>query len=378
LRSLGHGDLTIGAGKVRAIRQAQVRAAFDGEQRSVDGTADLDIPGIDKASMGVQFTPEGGTTISGSARFQNRAGIRNGHIEATLAEAAGGWSLAASNGTVHLHPTDRLGGDIGLRVRPDGWLRLNGGIGTAEPHTAFEQFPSPDRATRTLFSMPTVSVPLPGLSFAGHTVGVAPTVKGDVSGHALVGPGQLTQTRLAVDDFDPADPGSLRATGGATFHLPAEAGIEARLDTGLSLGAAVIDARAGIRVGAGASVHTDVAPHVDLAWSPAAGRHLHADLDATLSPRLAFDVDGFAEVTADALVHAFSPWRKEWKLAHKELGGSLSLHLNAPVDQFGYGRGVVFDPKAVSFDVPPLGMDRLHQLMNGDGGSERATASADA
>lgn len=447
----GHGDLTIGAGKVRGIRHAQVRAAFDGEQRSIDGTADLDIPGIENASMGVQFTPEGGTIISGSARFQNRAGIRNGHIEATLTEAAGGWSLAASggadaafagfdaklaasyrdgvfmfsadapfavgehvsgrvhvgvtngdvddegrlvdgsapasgaralrafgNGNVHLHPTDWLGGDIGLRVRPDGSLRLNGGIGIAEPRTAFEQFPSPDQATRTLFPMSPVSVPLLGLSVAGHTVGVALTVKGDVTGHAFVGPGQLTQTQLAVDDFDPADPASLRLTGGAAFHLPAVAGIDARLDAGLSLGAAVIDARAGIRVGAGASVHAGVAPHVDIAWSPAAGLHLHADLDATLSPRLAFDVDGFAEVNADALVHTFTLWHKDWKLAHKEIGGSLALHLNAPVDYFSDGRGVVFDPKAVSFDVPPLGMDTLHQLMNGDGGSERATASADA
>lgn len=161
-------------------------------------------------------------------------------------------------------------------------------------------------------------------------------------------------------------------TGDAEFNLPAEAGVGAALDAGVSLGAAVINATAGINVSAEAAVHADVTPHVDLEWRPDGGLHLHADLNASLSPRLAFDLNGYAEVTANALVTTFSLWRKEWNLARSEVGSSLALGLQVPVDYYsGDSRGVVFNPEDVHFEVPALNADTLDQLLNEEpGGSE--------
>lgn len=441
----GAGTVTIGPGKVRGIRRATVQAAFDGDQHSLAGTAELDIPGVESATLGVQFTPEGGTEISGSARFRNRPGLRNGQISAHLVEAAEGWSLSASgsaeasfagisanltasydnglflfaadapfavgervsgrvrvgltngnvddqgrlvegsapaggaelrpfgNGTVDVRLTDWLQGSVGLRVRPDGELRISGAIGIPAPVTVFEQFPSPERAQRSLFTMPTVSVPLVGLSVGSTVIGLALTINGRVTGHAHVGPGQLRQTQLRIEDFNPAQPDSLHVTGDAQFHLPAEAGVAASLDAGVSLGAAIVSATAGLSVSASASLTAAVTPQVALDWRAATGLHLHADLNASLTPRLAFDLNGYAEVTANAFVTTFSLWRKDWNLAHREIGSSLALRMNAPVDFYSDGRGVVFDPAQVSFEVPSLSADTLTQLLNGEG-SERAEA----
>ncbi|MBL8484657.1 MAG: hypothetical protein JNJ60_20845, partial [Rhodocyclaceae bacterium] len=55
----GEGDLSIGAGKIRGIKSAQVHALFDGDTREITGTADLDIPGIESASLGVRFDKDG-------------------------------------------------------------------------------------------------------------------------------------------------------------------------------------------------------------------------------------------------------------------------------------------------------------------------------
>jgi hypothetical protein len=449
----GSGTVTIGAGKVRGIRRATVQAAFDGDQRSLTGTADLDVPGVESASLGVEFTPEGGTQISGSARFRDRPGIRNGRISTTLTQAGDAWRMAATghadasfagittsldasyddglfmfaadapfavgervtgtvrvgatngqvddegrlvpgsapapgsgagelrpfgNGTVTMRLTDWLQGGVGIKVRTNGDLLISGRIGIPQPITVFDAYPPPDRATRTLFSMPTVSVPLVGLSVGSTVVGVALTINGRVTGHAQVGPGRLTQTEVRVEDFNPAQPDSLHVTGDAEFSVGAEAGVSASLDAGVSLGAAIINATAGINVSAGASLTAEARPHVNLDWRAATGLALHADLDASLTPRLAFDVNGFAEVTANAFVTTFSLWRKDWNLAHREIGSNLALRIHAPVDYFSDGRGVVFDPEQVRFDVPTLNGDTLRQLLNDEGGHETVEHEAPA
>jgi hypothetical protein len=448
----GGGRLAIGPGKVRGIQRASVDASFDGEQRSIQGTADLSIPGVESATLGVTFDPEAGTVIRGAARFRDRPGLRNGRIEASLSQTSGAddWSLAASgtaeatfagitatleasyrnglfmfaadapfevgervrgrvrvgltngdvddegrlldsppaegrggggagaalrpfgNGTVTVRLTDWLEGGVGLKVRPSGDLLISGRIGIPEPITVFDQYPSPERAQRELGRMPTVSVPLVGLSLGGTVVGLALTINGRITGHAHVGPGRLTRTEVEVHDFNPAQPDSLRVTGGATFDLPAEAGVAASLDAGVSLGAAVIRATAGLSVSAEAALSARATPVVDIDWRPSTGLHLHAGLDASLTPRLAFNLNGYAEVVADAFVTSFTLWRKDWNLASRELGSNLALRLAVPVDYYSDGRGVVFDPQAVRFETPSLNGDTFSQLLNApDAGTER-------
>lgn len=389
------GDLQLA--NIAGIREGSVHAEVqkqDGQWHlSAAGRAVPALPGVNSeivvsyadglfdGSLSVDYARSifsGNVTVGLTNRAVNPEGEVSGPAPADGTDGAAGGGAGAQagalsiygSGTVTARLTDWLQGGIGVRVRPSGDLRISGRIGIPQPVTVFDAYPPPDRATRTLFSMPTVSVPLVGLSVGSTVVGVALTINGRVTGHAQVGPGRLTQTELRIEDFDPAQPESLHVTGDAEFNVGAEAGVSAQLDAGVSLGAAVINATAGINVSASAALQASARPHVHLDWRAGTGLALHADLDASLSPRLAFDVNGFAEVTANAFVTTFSLWRKDWNLAHREIGSNLALRIHAPVDYFSDGRGVVFDPEQVRFDVPSLNADTLRQLLNDEGGRE--------
>ena len=75
-----------------------------------------------------------------------------------------------------------------------------------------------------------------------------------------------------------------------------------QLDAGLSLGAAIIRATAGLNLAAEAGVQANVAPRAEVDRLPSTGLHLHAELNASLAPRLAFSINGCAEVVADAML----------------------------------------------------------------------------
>jgi hypothetical protein len=268
------------------------------------------------------------------------------------------------NGTLTARLTEHLQGGVGVKVRPIGDLLISGHIGIADAVTLFDQYPPPDRATRELFHMPTVSIPLFGFAIGGNTVGIALTINGRITGHAFVGPGMLTQAGIDVIDFNPARPESLHITGRAQLNLPAEAGVDAAIDAGVSAGAAVVRVTAGLSVTAGALVRAEVTPSIDLDWTPDTGLHVHSDLNASLTPRLRFGVNGYAEVVVDAFVTSFTLWRKDWLLAQREVGSNLALGLNVPVDYYSDGRGVVFDPNRVTFQVPELNADTLTHLFD--------------
>src|SRR5262249_16354872 len=147
------------------------------------------------------------------------------------------------------------------------------------------------------------------------------------SGYAYVGPGQLTAASIGVENFNPRQPETLHAKGHAKFEVPAAAGVEASISAGLALGAAVIKADAKLEASAAAEVGTKPGSgaSLDLDWRPTAGLYVKATLDETLQAKLKLKLSGYAEVVADAWVRKFELWRKEWKIAEKEFGSTLSL-----------------------------------------------------
>lgn len=382
---------TLQVAEIPGIRQGSVRAELrkrEGEDGSgwrvrAEGQALPALPGIDSA---ISITYDDGA-FDGRITANYRRSIFSGEVTVGLTnrpvnadgeiagdqppEGAGTLSIYGG-GTVTARITDWLQGGVGIRLRPGGDILISGRIGIPAPVTVFDQYPPPARARRTLFSMPTVSIPLVGIAVGSTVVGLALTINGSVTGRAHVGPGRLTETELRIDDFNPAEPDSLHISGNAAFNLPAEAGVGAQLDAGLTLGAAIVSATAGLSASAEALVRADVSPRVDLDWRPATGLHLHAALDTSLTPKLAFSLNGYAEVTANALVTTFSLWRKDWNLARREIGSNLALGMHVPVDYYSDGRGVVFDPDRVNFRVPSLNADTFDQLLNHEpGGSER-------
>ena len=381
------GDLQLQ--NLPGIREGSVHAELKQQNNlwklSAHGQAIPNLPGVDSAitiayddgafdgTLTVAYSRgifSGSVTVGVTNRAVNPDGEVAGGPQA--APAAGGAATSEElsiygSGNVNARLTEWLQGGVGIKIKPTGELLISGRIGIPSAVTVFDQYPSEEASRRELFHMPTVSVPLVGISVAGHTVGIALVINGRVTAYAHIGPGQLTQAELRIEDFNPAEPDTLHIAGDARFNVPAAAGVEASIDAGVSAGAVVLDFNAGINVAASVGVTAHVTPSVHMDWAPATGLHLHADLDAALSPRLHFSVNGYAEVIADALVTTFTLWRKEWNLAEREFGSNLAIGVNAPVDYYSDGRGVVFDPNRVSFQVPPMNGDTLSGLFNNEG-----------
>jgi hypothetical protein len=221
--------------------------------------------------------------------------------------------------------------------------------------------------------MPTISIPL----FGAPGAGVSLNISGRIEGYAHVGPGRLTQAEVGIVDFDPAMPSSLRITGRATFEVPAVAGVDAAMDAGLAAGA-VISLEAGLGVTAGVAAEAMARQLVDVDWTEMTGLHLHADLQATIAPKLKFGVRGYARVIAGAFGVNFELWRKDWTLAEREAGANLTLGLNAPIDYYSDSRGLVFDSQRITFQVPRLDADTLGSLLNENGQESRQSGEGRA
>lgn len=295
--------------------------------------------------------------------MSNRAVTPEGELSGT---EPGDALVLYGHGTVNARLTDWLQGGVGVKVKPTGTVLLSGRIGLADALTVFDQYPPAGRDRRSLFSMPTISIPLLG----APGVGVSLNISGRIEGYAHVGPGRLTQAEVNVIDFDPAIPESLHIAGHASFEVPAVAGVDAAMDAGLAAGA-VISLEAGLGVSAGVAAQALARQRVDVDWAEASGLHLHADLSATVTPKLRFGVRGYARIIAGAFGMNIELWRKDWTLAEREAGANLAIGLNVPIDYYSDNRGLVFDSQRVSFTVPQLNADTLNSLLNDNGEARR-------
>ncbi len=283
--------------------------------------------------------------------------------EGKLSGTEPGTSLTLyGGGSVTARITEHLQGGVGLQVRPDGTVLISGKIGIPAAVTVFDQYPAPGKDRRSLLTLPTLAIPLVGAPGAG----VSLNITGGVEGYAHIGPGKLTSAEISVQDFNPAQPDSLKISGKGAFNVPAEAGVDAAMQAGLSAGA-VISLEAGVKVTAGVAAEAKVTPQVDIDWTPSAGLHLHAELAASVTPKLRFGVNGYVSVLAGAFGVNYELWRKDWQLAEKEAGSNLSIGITVPVDYYSDSRGIVFDPNQVTFQVPSLDVDTLRGLLNDNG-----------
>jgi hypothetical protein len=371
------GDLQLAAG-IPGINGGSVHVTVaqrdDAWKVSASCTITPNLPGL---SPSITLTYNDGL-FDGTASARFARGIFSGNVtvgltnravtpEGALSGTEPGEELRLyGEGSVTAAVTPWLSGSVGIKVRPAGTLLISGRIGIPAAVTVFDQYPAPPRDRRTLFSMPTVSVPLLGAPGAG----VALNITGRVEGYARVGPGRLTAAEISVQDYDPAQPETLRITGRGTFEVPAAAGVDASFDAGLSAGA-VISLEAGLGVTAGIGAEARVAPSVEIDWTQATGLHLHAALNASVSPKLRFSVRGYVRVVAGAFGVNYELWRKDWTLAQREAGGNLAIGVTVPVDYYSDGRGIVFDPNQVTFQVPSLNADTLRSLLNDNGEAQR-------
>lgn len=358
-----HGDATVGSlPGVRSGRIAIDLARPDAESPwDLQGEGQLEpaIPGI---NLNLQARYDNGVFVaSADAPFQIGERV-SGHLLVGVANVpcgsdgqpqegatAGDTLLAFGQGTATVQISDQFQGDFGIRVASDASLRISGGVGISQPITLFDA----RSWNRELLRFPTVSIPIFGIAVGGNVVGIAATIGGGVNAEASVGPGQIDEGRIAIEDFDPAQPDSLRVTGRVRFVVPAQAGLNGHLDAGISAGLAVIRATGGISIQLGLGVNAGASSELDLDWTAAQGLVLAATLSASATPRLRASINGFAEVVADAFVTSFTLWRRDYVIAEREFGSGLTVGISVPATWRQYG-GLDFDFDRVQFQVPEL------------------------
>ena len=83
------GDIGIPKGKLRGVKRAQIHVGYEDERFSATGDAELDVPGVDRGTLAVEYTPEG-WSIGGAFNLKKGIpGIRSGSISATVRKVEG-------------------------------------------------------------------------------------------------------------------------------------------------------------------------------------------------------------------------------------------------------------------------------------------------
>ncbi|MGG5820898.1 eCIS core domain-containing protein [Falsiroseomonas sp. HW251] len=367
------GELQLGAG-IPGLSSGSIKVTLvqkdDAWKVSAAGTIKPDLPGMSpQINLAYNDGLFDGTVSASFSRsiFSGdvEVGLTNRAVtpEGTLSGTEPGPDLRLyGKGDVTAKIAPQLAGKVGIKLKPTGSLLISGRVGIAEAVTIFEQYPKPPADRREIFSTPPFVVPLLGAPGAGIDL----SVSAGAEGYASVGPGKLTQAEIGVLDFDPAQPDSLHITGKARFELPAAAGVDAKLNAAVSAGVG-LKLKADLDVKAGVGVDAKASPQVDVDWTPTTGLHLHAQLDTTLTPKLKFGVVGSVGIVVGAWGHYWNLWRKSWTLLEKEVGTNLSIGVTAPVDYYSRDNSIVFDPKKVTFNPPPLNAETLKSLLNGGG-----------
>jgi hypothetical protein len=95
----GEGDLGIPEGKVRGIRSAAIHVGYREGHLEASGTAQLSVPGVQRAGLSLVLDEATGMTISGDVELANNIpGIRSGrgHAEVHRAPEGGDYRVAIS------------------------------------------------------------------------------------------------------------------------------------------------------------------------------------------------------------------------------------------------------------------------------------------
>jgi Domain of unknown function (DUF4157) len=276
--------------------------------------------------------------------------------------------FAFGQGTATVQISDQFQGDFGIRVNSDGGVRIDGSFGISRPIPIFEA----RDFNRVLLPIPTVAIPIFGAAAGDSVAGVAALIGGSINAVANVGPGEIDRGRIGISDFDPARPESLHVTGNVRFRVPANAGVNGRLTASISAGAVVIRADGELAVQLSFGVDASASADLDLDWTQAQGLVLAATLRANASPRLVASITGAAQVLVNAFVTTYTLWRKEYVIAERAFGSSLSVGISVPATWRERG-GLDFDINRVQFEIPPITPDGALAALLRDDGSEAAT-----
>jgi hypothetical protein len=270
--------------------------------------------------------------------------VASGHIEASL-------------------PLGRyLRGTIGGTILPNGELLFSGGVSLPSSVDLFDR----QAYERVLFRPPSLDIPIFGITAAGQRVGIFATIGGSLTFSAGIGPGQIRDARLFAI-FNPDRPEETEVHGGATFVVPADAGLRLAINGGIGAGIPVVSAEAGIEIGASLGLVAEASAEVGVDWTPSDGLSLSATASLNAQPQFTFDISAYLRITADVLITEFDLYDERWQLGSFTFGPELAVGVDVPIS-WSEQNGLDFDVNQIDvrypeIDFQALGSDLIAQLV---------------
>jgi len=402
----GRGTLRITQpGKVRGIRSLDATATFSETHVEASGTVAPDIPGVETATLGIEYSEAEGLVIRGSATLgRGVPGISSGSLDAEVRRPTGapGFQLFAhgtavpaipginttlevtyDNGALTLfghadysrgllsgaldlgvtnrvldaagQPTDEIGielkvyggGTLTVRIAP--WLQGTVGVRFAPNGevTVAGEIALPSQTE--IFSRKQINKSLFNIAIQVPIFpGVVAEIGGGLSAEAGIGPGVIDQLRLGIT-YNPAHEEQTHVTGDAHLNIPADAGLRLAVRAGIGLGITGASATGGLEIGGmlGLAGAAEAGVHID--WLPSTGLRIDAYGDIHAEPIFRFDISGYVSVR----VLGFEVYGNTWRFASYEFGSNLRFGIRFPIH---YVQGQPFDISLndVEFTVPDI------------------------
>jgi hypothetical protein len=205
---------------------------------------------------------------------------------------------------------------------------------------------------KNIFTMPSLDIPIVGLSVLGKRVGIFASIGGGLDLSAGIGPGQLQELGLSVT-YNPAHEEQTHVAGKAKLHIPAHAGLRLYISGSIGAGLLIVSAQGGLEIGGSLGLEGALDAGVQVDWTPTHGLKLDAVGEIYVEPKLRFDITGFVKVELDLLLKKVDLYSKRWELAAFEYGSGLRFGVKLPVH---YEEGKPFDISLndVQFQIPEI------------------------
>ncbi|WP_372756899.1 DUF4157 domain-containing protein [Mariniflexile sp.] len=400
------GEIGIPEGKVRGVKNATITATYSEGNFAATGEAELDIPGIQRGTMSVNYGDEG-FSISGNFDLSDDIpGIQGGNVEARVSKAEGAenydvfvsgtaipdipgistsltvtyhngaltiegsaaYSRGMLSGSIEVGATNRTidedgqptgepddtmrvygGGTLTLQLTP--WLAATAGVKllpngeievTARLATDTYDVFARREFNRNLFTVPTIEIPLFAIPLGPRSLGLVAQIGGGLDFTAGFGPGQLRNLSAEIT-YNPEREEETTVTGHGEFGIPADAGLTLRGDLGLGLSVAIASLSGGIEIAGSLGLEGEALASVDVNWSPQTGIILDAEGRVTVNPKFIFDINAFARASLGiGFLSISETWR--YNLASFSWGPDIQFGLVFPVH---YQEDQPFD---ISFD----------------------------
>ncbi len=235
-----------------------------------------------------------------------------------------------------------------IKFKPNGEVEVTGKIGIPKALNLFDE----KKLDKPLFRPAGLDIPILGFSALGHRVGIFLNITGGVDLLASIGPGQLQDAEIDVT-YNPAHEEDTAVHGHAALHIPAEAGLRLFASASIGGGILIVDARAGIELGATLGVKGALHADVDVNWTPKQGLVLDAKAEIYAEPTFKFDITGFVVVELDLLFTTKNLYEHHWKLKEFEYGSGLRVGAKLPVH---YEEGKPFNVSLsdIEFEYPKI------------------------